>query len=170
MRINAARLSSVSPVLVATACALAACACNVPRDPERTLEGIRGGTMRVGAIDHPPWVHSSGSEPTGVEAELAKDVAREVGAQIEWHGGAESALLEDLKGHRIDLVVGGLLSDTPWKKEIALTAPYYEEPDKQHVLAGPPGENAWLMVVEETIAKRRADVPRLLESSRSQGQ
>jgi hypothetical protein len=34
---------------------LFAVACGLPRDPDDTLERVRGGVVRVGITDNPPW-------------------------------------------------------------------------------------------------------------------
>ncbi len=57
--------------LLVSACAVG-CK-DLPRDPEGTLNRVRGGRVRVGLVEHPPWVvRRSGGEPAGVEVELVK--------------------------------------------------------------------------------------------------
>jgi polar amino acid transport system substrate-binding protein len=108
-------------VLIAAGCG------PVPRDPEGTLDRVRGGTLRVGLVENPPWVVRTAGEPGGAEAELVRRLAAELGAKPEWVWGGEQAHLEALERFRLDLVAGGLTDDTPWKKRVGLTTPYFEE-------------------------------------------
>jgi polar amino acid transport system substrate-binding protein len=128
----------------------AALACRLPRDPEGTLERVRGGTVRVGAIHSPPWVtvEHRDSDPYGLEIDLVRGLADAMGARVEFTVGGETALFERLGEFELDLVVGGLADDSPYADEVGLTRPYVEAGGKGHVVAGPPGENAWLRVVE----------------------
>lgn len=59
------RLGAVSVVC-------ATLACGIPRDPEGTLERVRGGPLRVGVIHAPPWVtvEHLDSDPRGLEIDL----------------------------------------------------------------------------------------------------
>jgi ABC-type amino acid transport substrate-binding protein len=127
-------------------------ACGLPRDAEGTLERVRGGTIRVGVADHDGWVHVDDAlRVQGCEAELVRGLAAELGAAIEWTPDGESALLEKLRDRELDLVIAGLVDETPWREDVALTRPYLGE----HVLALPPGENAWLMAVDRFLVARQ---------------
>jgi polar amino acid transport system substrate-binding protein len=110
-------------VAIAVASALSACD-RFPRDPERTLEGARGGVIRVGVAPNPPWTIPGGAEPGGVEADLARDFAKSLDAKIKWVAGGESDLLRGLESFELDLVIGGLTDDTEWGKRVGLTRPY----------------------------------------------
>lgn len=145
-------------------CGLAlAIACGLPRDPDDTLERVRGGVVRVGVSHNPPWVAVTASGAEGIEPDLIEGIARDLGARIEWIPGAESELLVDLEERKLDLVLGGLTADSPWKHKVALTRPFFEDPatKEKHVLAMPPGENAWLLYVEREM--RRRDVARAVQ-------
>jgi polar amino acid transport system substrate-binding protein len=98
----------------------------LPRDPEQTLEHVKGGRMRVALVEHPPWVVRTNGEPAGAEVELVRELAKELGAKPEWHWGGEQQQLEALERYELDLVIGGLTDDTPWSKTIGLTSPYFE--------------------------------------------
>jgi polar amino acid transport system substrate-binding protein len=113
--------------------------CQFPRDPEGTLDRVRGGTLRVGVIENEPWVKlSEDREPAGVEPELTRQFANELDADIEWVEGPESELVEAMRGYQLDLLIGGLTRSSPWQKEVALTRPYV---DTEIELAVPPGED-----------------------------
>ena len=110
--------------LIVSACALG---CNnLPRDPESTLRRVQGGRLRVGLVEHPPWVVRTGGEPAGVEVELVRQFARELRATPEWYWGSEQQHMEALEHFELDLVVGGLTDQTPWSKSVGLTSPYFE--------------------------------------------
>jgi polar amino acid transport system substrate-binding protein len=104
--------------------ALALAACGLPRDPDGTLDRVRGGTLRAGLIEHPPWASSRAGEPAGVEVELLEGLAEDLDAEIRWTTGTESELIEALELGELDAVVGGLTADSPWMSKAAFTAPY----------------------------------------------
>jgi ABC-type amino acid transport substrate-binding protein len=90
-----------------------------------TLDRVRDGTVRVGAVVDTPWVTDSAGTVGGVEAALVGAIARDIGARVEWVRNTESALLRALHDRELDLVVGGLTEPSPWSHEVALTRPYY---------------------------------------------
>jgi len=145
---------------------IAAVSCNLPRDPDGTLDRVRRGAMRVGFVIDTPWVTDSAGGPGGIEPAFVHALARELGGRVEWVRGQQSNLLEALHRRELDLVIGGLTASSPWKQEVALTRPFYtdtagREP-KEHVLAASPGENAWLVRIEQVLRARREEVPSLL--------
>lgn len=127
-----------------------ALACEWPRDPESTLEHVRGGVLRVGAIHEPPWlvVDDDGGPPRGLEAELAQALAQQLGAELRWHYGGETRLMQELRAFELDLVIGGLTTDSPYATEVGFTRPYTSSAEGDHVFAAPPGENGWLATLE----------------------
>lgn len=210
--------------------------CKIPEDPEGTLERVRGGTMRVGVSDNPPWVSKGPEgEPSGVEVELARELANRLNARIEWDWGSVETHMEALKHFELDLVIGGMTEATPWKKEVGITRSYFssrivvgvsssaalprdiegkrvfvprsgglaahvrelggipvrikdkprvngllaapewqlkrlglvpseiEIHEEKRVMATPPGENAWLMRLEEFLHSRQSHARALLE-------
>jgi polar amino acid transport system substrate-binding protein len=109
--------------------------CQVPQDPDATLEIVRDGTMRVGVTESDPWVDlADPDDPQGVEPELVRRFAATLNAEIEWIDGSEEELMGALKEGQLDLVVGGLTKKTPWKTEASLTWPYL----KTRLLVGAP--------------------------------
>lgn len=97
--------------------------CGIPRDTDGTLDRVRGGVVRVGVAEHPPWTTVDG-RVSGAEADLVERLADRLGARVEWHPGAESALMAALEERQLDLVVGGLTDDLPWTEHAALSRPY----------------------------------------------
>ena len=145
-----------------------AVACGLPRDPDRTLERVRGGVVRVGIAESRPWVIVTPNGAEGIEPTLVKAIADSLGVTIEWIRKGESELLTDLEERKLDLVIGGLTDDSPWKTKVALTKPFYEDPStkKKHVMAAPPGENAWLVFVERQLHQHQATTPALVRAAR----
>jgi polar amino acid transport system substrate-binding protein len=75
--------------------------CQFPRDPEGTLERVRGDTLRVGVLADPPWVDLSKAPPTGVEADLVRELARSIDGDVEWVEAPESELFDALRGFQL---------------------------------------------------------------------
>jgi polar amino acid transport system substrate-binding protein len=194
--------------------------------------------MRVGVVEHWPWTTlPAGGGAGGIEGALVAELARELGARIEWVRATESQLLEALRERELDLVIGGLTDATPWKQYVALTKPFYTDTivvgtpgiqplralrgrrvavaasdavtaayvrkkggvpqlvadlshavglvaaptwrlprfgfgdagirlrEAHHVMAVPPGENAWLLRVEQSIAVRKPAIAPILRTS-----
>ncbi len=110
--------------------------CDLPRDPQGTLDRVTGGTLRVGAIIAEPWAVREGEVATGVEAGLAKTFAASLGSDVRWNFGAEGELLAALERHELDLVIGGLTRSSPWSKRLGFTTPYFTS---QVVVGAPAG-------------------------------
>ena len=97
---------------------------DIPRDPHRTLERVRGGVLRVGLMVHKPWTAIIDGRPQGLEAALVEQLATSLGATVEWAEPRGDELFQALKEYRIDLVVGGITERSPWKDHVAFTRPY----------------------------------------------
>jgi polar amino acid transport system substrate-binding protein len=119
--------------------AIAVVGCQYPRDPDGTLNRVEGGVMRVGVTEADPWVILEGDRPVGgVEVELARRFARDVGARIEWVQGSEEELVDAAKEGQVDLILAGLTSKSRWKKDVAFTRPFVET---RTVVGVPAGES-----------------------------
>jgi polar amino acid transport system substrate-binding protein len=99
-------------------------ACGVPRDPEGTLDRVRGGTLRAGISQHEPWTRLGTGQPSGVEVRLVERFARELGATVQWSDGSEAELVAAMEVRELDLMVAGLTADTPWQAKVAITRGY----------------------------------------------
>ena len=139
---------------LAAALAVLAAACNLPRDSDGTLDRVRGGTMRVGFAVDTPWVTDSAPGAGGIEPALVRELARDLGARVEWTRGQQSQLLETLSKRELDLVVGGLDAKSPWKQKLALTRPYYTD---TVLVADTAGAPLPATVERLTVAVRRGD-------------
>jgi ABC-type amino acid transport substrate-binding protein len=148
------------------------CGCvSIPADPRGTLEHVRGGSLRVGMSAEPPWTSLDSGSRSGVEVQLVEGFAEHLDARLEWQDGGEESLIEDLHLGRLDLVVGGITSKSPWLDKAVLTRPYVvvrdsEGSEQSHVMAAPMGENAFLVELEGFLAEREALVAEQVEGER----
>ena len=111
--------------LLLLALTAALCGCEYPRDPEGTLDRVRGGVLRVGVTEADPWVTiDAEGVPSGVEVELVTRFAETVDAEVEWVEGTESDLMEALHGRQLDVVIAGLTRQSEWQRVAALTRPF----------------------------------------------
>jgi polar amino acid transport system substrate-binding protein len=141
-------------------------ACGLPRDPERTLDRVRNGTLRVGFVVDTPWVTAADVGAGGIEGAIVGALARDVGARIAWKAGSETPLLTALHDGDLDLVVAGLTKESPWAAKVSLTRPYYvdtttvhgERAELPHVLAVRAGENAWQVHVERLLDAHKGEI------------
>src|SRR4051812_33083723 len=104
--------------------AMTVAGCGWPKDPDRTLERVQGGVMHVGVTENPPFLHLTGGEPTGLEADLVRAIAAEVHARVQWAPGAENVILKSLKDGRLDLAAVGATAKDPWARELGAPKPY----------------------------------------------
>jgi hypothetical protein len=144
--------------------ATAASACDLPRDPELTLERVRStGVLRAGAVSNPPFVVTSRGDVSGPEAAAVEAFAEAHGAEVTWVVGDEEELVERLERFELDVVVGGITKKNPRVKKVGATLPLYEAaPGKQHVLLTPPGENRFLLELDRAVYPRRERLRRIM--------
>jgi|SRR5437588_11484801 len=131
-----------------------------PRDPDKTLEHVRGGRIRVGVVDNGPWAMKQGEEAIGVEPELVRRLAHQLNATPEWHWGGEQAHMQQLERHELDLVIGGITKETPWKKRVGVTDSYFQN----HIMVTAPGENGWIKHLDEFLTAQRNQIPTLVQT------
>jgi ABC-type amino acid transport substrate-binding protein len=129
--------------------------CGLPVDPDGTLDRVRGGTLRVGVVHHPPWVDIRPDRgPTGREVTLVEELAGDLGSKVEWIEGGETTLMLELERRRLDLVIGGIPGKSPWHGRVGMSRPHATNGTVEIVLASPPGENRWLLFLDRWIAGR----------------
>jgi polar amino acid transport system substrate-binding protein len=142
--------------------ALLATGCRFPSDPNGTLDRVQGGRLRAGLSARAPWTRVVDGKPDGPEARLVEEFAAQLDARVDWVVGAESDLFTALEQGDLDLVVGGLTDDTPWKDKVGLTKPYLwirrDGHTERHVIAVAPGENRFLLRLEEFLTGRGEQV------------
>jgi polar amino acid transport system substrate-binding protein len=136
-------------------------ACDLPRDPHRTLEHVRGRVLTVGVSEDEPYIVRHGDEPAGLEANIIRSFAAHLGAQVKWEWKSQERQLEELHKYQLDMVAGGLSAKTPWKKSVAVTRPFLKTlGGETHVFAVPPGENAFLSDLERYLAAHHEEIAR----------
>ena len=111
--------------LLALVASLSLVACDMPRDPEATLDRVSGGELRVGITHAEPWAMLDGGEPTGgVEVLLVEDFAESIDADIVWVDGSEEEIFGALELGELDMAIGGFSSTNLWSSKITFTHPY----------------------------------------------
>lgn len=140
------------------------CAGGLPRDAQGSLDRARGGVLRVGVSEHPPFtVVEANGEISGDEVELMREYAAGIDAEVEWTPGPESLLSEAMKDGQLDVVIGGFTADSPWTSTIAFTRPYttLDRPDgstAKVVMGVRPGENALMVDLELFLARTAGEI------------
>lgn len=166
------------PLLLLTCLLFLTISCsNLPRDPKETLRRVQMQPMRVGLVEHPPWVIRTDGEPRGAEVELIREFANGLGTTPQWHWGGAQQQMEALEDYGLDLVIGGFTSSSPWKDYVGFTAPYFEETVSpspgsaaktvKHVMAVPPGENGFIKRLDEFLHQKRSSLTSMLQQEAS---
>jgi polar amino acid transport system substrate-binding protein len=143
--------------LIILATSFFALSCDLPRDQRDTLVRVeKERRVRVGLIENAPWVvRGANGEPTGVETELARRFAAELGATPEWFWANEPDAMEALVNTELDLVVGGLTEKTLWANEVGLTAAYFTD---RIVVGIPPAAEPTKEIEGKNIVVERDDL------------
>ncbi len=123
----------------------------MPRDPDGTLDRVRADrAFAVGLIAPGP-----SGRPAERQAALLARIAKRTGAEPRIEQGAAERLLEKLEDGELDLVVGDLSTDTPWRGRVTMFRPLAEHVRARHAIAltvaARNGENAWIALVFEQV-------------------
>ena len=131
--------------------------CDLPKDPEETLEKVSGGELRVGVV---PGNDRAAAEDARIVDALAQALRTK---PVFRHEDAHH-LFHDLDEGRLDLIAGGIPSDTPFSDKAGLTrkaGPLMRPGSAQdRVLAVRAGENAFLMEVNRAIEQAKSGADR----------
>jgi len=150
----AAKASACVALLFLSACE------DYPKDVNGTLDTVQETKLiRVGLIEHAPWVVEGQMGPQGIEVELLTEFAASLGATPQWNFLSEAEAVEKLAHHELDVVIGGLTQKSPRKKEVGFTRPYSAIQNQEtggHVMAVASGENQ-LVTTLEIFLKSRED-------------
>ena len=161
--INRATEWSLSVLRLASVCVLPllACACDLPKDPDGATERVLATQrLRVGVSERPPWVQFEGSDVKGIEPDLIRALAAEMGAEVTWTRNGETPLLEMLEERQLDVVAAGFTSNSPWLTRVAATRPYLSSSER-HILFAAPGENQLLLRLDRYLASARPQIAAL---------
>jgi polar amino acid transport system substrate-binding protein len=127
---------------------LLAAGCDLPRDPEGTLEEVRGGSLRVGVLQGNRYAEQ-------VDRQIVGEIARRLQAQPAFSTAEAHTLFEMLHRGEIHIVIGGIPTNTPFGPDAGLSRPagplFQSAGDEDRVLAVRSGENAFLKLVNEEI-------------------
>ena len=133
--------------------ALGLAGCDLPKDPEGTLDEVRGGNLRVGVLPGNP-------EAEGQDREIVAVLAEALRAAPNFRPDDAHALFHSLKEGELDLVVGGLPASTLFVAEAGLSreaGPLFRPDDEEkRVLAVRQGENGFLVEVNRAIHEHRS--------------
>jgi polar amino acid transport system substrate-binding protein len=116
--------------------------------------------LRAGVSDNPPWVRFQGAEVGGIEADLIRAFAGQMGAQVEWVRNGETPLLDALEKRELDVVAGGITVNSPWSSRLGTTQPYLRAKKIVAMLAGS-AEPASLDGVAVQVAPGEPEAARL---------
>ena len=116
-------------------------ACGLPADPQNTLAEARGNELHVGVAHDPPWAVVEGDEVIGgVEVRLLRRFADTIDADPVFHVDDLDDLAAALEQFELDVLVGGMTTDSAWGSRLAFTPVYTTE---RVIVAGtkalPPG-------------------------------
>lgn len=136
---------------------LAACGA-YPRDAHQSSERARDA-MRVGVSHDPPYIVVSDGVPHGSEIDVITAFAKARGLRVEWVVDGHDALMEALLDHRLHMVAGGHVGQSPWV-ESSWSRKFLVTDARGHPaarrIALPPGENAWQLSVDRFLITRDA--------------
>jgi polar amino acid transport system substrate-binding protein len=146
------------PLIAALAVAGGLGGCDWPRDPGGTTGRVEGKVLRVGVSDNPPFVSTAGGQVSGIEADLVRAIAADLHAQVAWSHGSEGPLMKALKDGKLDLVAAGVTQDNVWSKELGRPKPYAQLGGEKHMLLTPPGENGFLLRLDQITHAHQAEL------------
>lgn len=143
--------------VLASSLLLLVAGCDLPKDPDGTLERVSGGALRVGVV---PGNDRAAAEDRRIVDALAQALrSRPVFQHADAH-----QLFHELEQGRLDLIVGGLPTNTPFSKNAGLTrkaGPLMRPGSSQdRVLALPAGENGFLLAVNRAIEQAKSGADR----------
>ena len=127
--------------------------CDLPRDPEQTLETVQGQELKVGVLKF--------GENAENDRPIIERLAASLDAKLTYVDGDAHVLFEDLKRGHLHLVIGGVPESTPFGRELGLSKPvgplHGAREEEKRVLAVRPGENAFLLRVNQAIEAAKAE-------------
>ena len=130
---------------------LAGCGLTIPADPDGTLDTVTGGELRIGTSPDGDLVEVTNGVPSGSIVDLVDDFADSIHAEPDWTVASEETLVTMLEAGDLDLIAGGLTSDTPWVERAGVSRGYtgIDGADgREIVMLVPLGENAFLSTLE----------------------
>lgn len=98
-----------------------------PRDDGSLAEIRRRGTLRVGLdASFPPFeTIDANGQIVGLDVDIARAVAADMGVEAEFINIAFDGLYDALLARRVDLIISGLPYDPRWTEDVAYTSNYF---------------------------------------------
>ena len=141
--------------LAVLAAILTGCGITIPSDPNGTLDGIRGGTLRAGvSLSEGLARETSDGSLRGPLIELVESFAADQDATVEWTVDSEETLVGMLESDDLDIAVGGMTDQTPWTDRVGVTRGYAGiegAAGRSLVMLVPLGENRMLSTLEDFL-------------------
>jgi polar amino acid transport system substrate-binding protein len=105
---------------------LVACT-QAPVEGDLSLKNIEASKkMIVGFTEYPPMGFKENGEVTGFDIDIAKEVAKRLGVEVEFVYIDWDAKVLELNGKNIDMIWNGLTITEDRKKEILFSKPYFD--------------------------------------------
>ncbi|SKA20184.1 transglycosylase, Slt family [Vibrio cincinnatiensis] len=119
--------ASFSRTLFLICLALLMTGCQIDSDPQSELEQIRArGVLRVGTLNNQLSYYIGPEGPSGLDYELAREFARELGVRLEMKPAYRlSSLFPALKNGEIDIIAAGLSQSESRLKDYRAGPAYY---------------------------------------------
>ena len=135
--------------------AMAACG-PMPRDQHGSTEEARANRRLVVGVSAATATLDPAVQAR--ERALVEEVARRLGAQVEWRQGDAHELLSRLEEWELPIVAAAVTPETPFKAHVGLSKPYWKDGPggRDFVLAVAPGENALLLLLDRVITDDEA--------------
>ncbi len=136
---------------LALSAAFAGCGLTIPADPDGTLDAVTGGELRIGTSPDGDLVEVANGTPSGSIVDLVDDFADSIQAEPDWTVASEETLVTMLEAGDLDLIAGGITSDTPWVERAGVSRGYTGidgAEGREIVMLVPLGENAFLTALE----------------------
>ena len=97
------------------------------------------------------------------EKKIVVQLAKRLGARVQWRDGNAHSLLEDLEQQRLPIVAAQLPSNLPFNGKLGFSKPFYRrESDKiEYSIAVAPGENRLLLLLDQIIEADKIEADRI---------
>jgi ABC-type amino acid transport substrate-binding protein len=139
-------------------------ACSSPKYADRLHSIQQADVLRVGtSADYPPfeYIDNSGKK-TGFDIELMEEIARRLGAKLEWVDLPFDRLFSAVKDGKIDLAISAINSSDDRAEIASFSEPYYVSED--------PASNSPLRIaLRKDDQPLQAEINRIIDELRSEG-
>jgi ABC-type amino acid transport substrate-binding protein len=147
------RTASAATALLVTI-SVSGCGLTIPADPDGTLDTVTSGELRIGTAPDGDLVRLDDGEPSGSIVDLVDGFAASIHADAQWTVASEETLVTMLDAGDLDLIAGGITTDTPWVDSAGVTRGYADiegAEGREIVMLVPLGENAFLSSLERFL-------------------